>query len=127
MSPSRLTAVSHLPSQSPEQFYTLQADTLVEEDENCTSPCSSASSDSVTFEEVRHREIVMVCSVPYVARNDQELNLEFAERVKVMQLSPDWCLVRNLRTCQTGYVPAASLLSIEQFLCDLQYLTRYSN
>lgn len=108
---------SQLLSKTVEQFFTLSADQALDD-----MSSSSASTDSATFLEVPN-DVYMACSVPYVARSDQEINLAFADRVKVVEMSPDWCYVINLTTPQSGYVPAASLMSVQQFLQDLQFLS----
>ena len=93
-------------------------------DVDCDTSSDSSSSSSTTIEDMQNSDIYMVCAVPYLARSEKELSIEFAERLKLVQVSPDWCLVQSFTTERYGYVPSGSLLTVEQFLNDVRYLTR---
>jgi hypothetical protein len=87
---------------------------------------SSLSSSSASNSELETcaSNVIMACCVAFVACSGNELSIDFADRVKVLEWSLDWCLVQNVLTGKCGYVPADSICPIDQFLNDIEYLKR---
>jgi len=69
-----------------------------------------------------HKSVVFVCCISYKAKEHTELNLEFSERVCVLNETADMYLVQNIAKNKCGYVPKYCITTLNQFLEDLKYL-----
>jgi hypothetical protein len=125
------TAFSNQLYQSPEINSTRQALNFVDLC-NETELQPSFGIDSNDFQSVNpsffensiqeHRPAVFVCCIAYKAKEHTELNLEFSERVCVLNEIADLYLVKNIANNKCGYVPKYCITTLNQFLKDLKYL-----
>ena len=63
-----------------------------------------------------------VCCVSYVAKNNIEITLDYADRVKLIYDRGDAMLVQNVVTGRCGYAPSVCLVTVQTFLDDLRHL-----
>ncbi|CAF0952726.1 unnamed protein product [Brachionus calyciflorus] len=86
----------------------------------------SANTNMFT-EDIHESNELYVCCVSYSALNQSELSIEFSERLELIQGSEykykDFCLVKNVITNESGYVPKYSICLLSQFLSDMKILT----
>ena len=67
-------------------------------------------------------EELYVCCVSYVAKCNEEMTLDYADRVKLIYDRGDAMLVQNVVTGRCGYAPSVCLVPVQTFLEDLRYL-----
>lgn len=89
-----------------------------------SSQYSASSFDSVSSEDYHLEQTLYVCCVEYKARIQGDLTLNFADRVKLIHMNAEHCLVENILTRQCGYVPRYCVATMEQFLRQVKYLNR---
>lgn len=87
-----------------------------------SSDYSSSSTSSTT---VHHdQDTLYVCCIAYKPKIQGDLNLAFADRVKLIHMNDDYALVENILTKQCGYVPRFCISTMSQFLTELKYLNK---
>jgi hypothetical protein len=57
-----------------------------------------------------------VCTIPYQAKFQGDLNTNYSDRVKLIHSNKDYCLVQNISTKQCGYIPKISIILLSNFL-----------
>jgi hypothetical protein len=67
-------------------------------------------------EEEENEEIIFVCTIPYQAKFQGDLNTNYLDRVKLIHSNKDYCLVQNISTKQCGYIPKISIILLSNFL-----------
>ena len=92
----------------------------------CSSQCSLADSfesdDSSNYYHVK--QTLYVCCVSYQARIQGDLTLNFADRIKLIHMNAENCLVEKITNRQCGYVPSYCIATLDQFLSHVKYLSR---
>jgi hypothetical protein len=63
-----------------------------------------------------NEEIIFVCTIPYQAKFQGDLNTNYSDRVKLIHSNKDYCLVQNISTKQCGYIPKISIILLSNFL-----------
>jgi hypothetical protein len=66
--------------------------------------------------------VILVCCIAYKANKSSGINLDFSERVRLLNETDELYLVQNLVNNECGYVPKYCLSTVNQFLKDLKYL-----
>lgn len=84
---------------------------------------SSVSSTSSNSSSISSNEIY-VCCKEYKARIQGDLNLKFADRVKLVHLNEEYALVENVISGQFGYVPFECIKTLNEFLSNIKLLNR---
>jgi hypothetical protein len=59
---------------------------------------------------------LFVCTIPYQAKFQGDLNTNYSDRVKLIHSNIDYCLVQNISTKQCGYIPKISIILLSNFL-----------
>jgi hypothetical protein len=59
---------------------------------------------------------LFVCCIPYEPMIQGDLNLKYADRVKLIHANSDYCLVQNIISKQCGYVPSNCITLLNNFL-----------
>jgi hypothetical protein len=77
-----------------------------------------------TFFDSNKDEELYVCCVSYEAKDNSEVTLDFADRVKIIYEKQDMVLVQNITNGQCGYVPLHCIISLDSFLNDLKLLSK---
>jgi hypothetical protein len=67
-------------------------------------------------QEQENEEIIFVCTIPYQAKFQGDLNTNYSDRVKLIHSNKDYCLVQNISTKQCGYIPKISIILLSNFL-----------
>ena len=67
-------------------------------------------------QEQENEEIIFVCTIPYQAKFQGDLNTNYSDRVKLIHSNKDYCLVQNISTKQCGYIPKISIILLANFL-----------
>lgn len=80
---------------------------------------SSIFEQSIHLNNQSEHEQLYVCIVPYEAKIQGDLNLKYAERVKIVHGNKDYSLVQNITTKQCGYIPTNCIISLSSFLNQL--------
>jgi len=92
---------------------------------DCSSQCSPASSfNSNSSDDYHVKQTLYVCCVSYQARIQGDLTLSFADRVKLIHMNDENCLVEKITNRQCGYVPSYCIATLDQFLSQVKYLNR---
>ena len=70
------------------------------------------------FEQVPEQEEnqIYVCTIPYQAKFQGDLNVNYSDRLKLIHSNQDYSLVQNISTKQCGYVPKISIILLTNFL-----------
>jgi hypothetical protein len=63
-----------------------------------------------------------VCCLSVIGFEDGDIDLNFSERVKLLNSCGNFALVQVMQTGLVGYVPMNCLLPLDQFLSDIKYL-----
>jgi hypothetical protein len=77
-----------------------------------------------TFFDSNKDDELYVCCVSYEAKDNSEVTLDFADRVKIIYDKDDMVLVQNITNGQCGYVPMHCIISLDSFLNDLKLLSK---
>ena len=77
-----------------------------------------------TFFDSNKDEELYVCCVSYEAKDNSEVTLDFADRVKIIYEKQEMVLVQNITNGQCGYVPMHCIISLDNFLNDLKLLSK---
>ena len=68
------------------------------------------------------KEQIFVCCLAFRTTETCKLNLSFTDRVKLICDKGEYCLVQNIITGDTGFVPRICITSLAQFINDIKYL-----
>ncbi len=101
---------------SPDVSFSQSANSI---ESNKTCSCYDSSSDS--FESAfKTDDAVYVCCVDYQAQIQGDLNMKYADRVKLLHSNDDFALVENLINGKCGYVPTNSIKTLSEFLSQIK-------
>lgn len=91
---------------------------------NNSSSSSSSCNSSTDSEAYYEEDTLYVCCISYQAKLQGDLNLVFADRVKLIHMNDDFALVEHIVTRKCGYVPRFCISTMNQFLSQVKYLKR---
>lgn len=110
---------------SPTKFNSTQSSSAYSTDSSSydySSYCSSCSSSGSDTSDSYYQETLYVCCIAYQPKIQGDLNLAFADRVKLIHMNDDFALVENIITRKCGYVPRYCISTMTQFLKEVKYL-----
>ena len=76
----------------------------------------SVKSSFFNDKQEQENEQIFVCTIPYQAKFQGDLNTNYSDRVKLIHSNKDYCLVQNISTKQCGYIPKISIILLSNFL-----------
>jgi hypothetical protein len=113
-------------------FTTLDDTTIASQDNTISPPGHEMTATLGEFRQVNpsffhsasddNDNELYVCCVSYVAKNNVEITLDYADRVKLIYDRGDAMLVQNVITGRCGYAPSVCLVTVQTFLEDLRCL-----
>ena len=92
------------------------------------SYCDFSSDDIATFSQSYNLPenfvsgSIYICKIAHIAASSTELRMQFADRVKLVQIQQNLCLVQNIVSGQYGFVPRHCISDINTFLRDMAYI-----
>ena len=90
---------------------------------NITCSCYNLNSDS-SDNSFKTQEEIFVCCVDYQAKVQGDIDMKYADRVRLLYLSDDFALVENLINGKCGYVPTNCIKTLGKFLNQIKATNR---